>query len=126
LLSSVRIGEGSLTGAELARATERAQLVVLSCCDIGMNDSSGLGLSRLLNQVGVPAVVGSVSPVADAPSVRFMGEFHRLVASGTGPASALVAARCSIDGSSDWASSAGFVCFGDGFGPVVPSAPVLT
>jgi tetratricopeptide (TPR) repeat protein len=119
LLSTVRLGDGPVTGDELARATEGARLVVLSCCDSGRADPSGLGLSRLLNHAGTLAVVASVSPVSDASSVSLMQEFHREVAQGASPAAALASARQGATGPAALASSAGFVCFGDGYATVV-------
>lgn len=123
LLSSIRLDDGPVTGDELARATKRARLVVLSCCDSAMADSSGVGLSRLLHQAGALGVIASVSPVSDASSVPLMKELHRHLASGASPAAALVAARRAATGPPQWASSAGFVCFGSGFAPVVSGKP---
>lgn len=125
LLSTVRLDNGPVTGDELARATQRARLVVLSCCDSGMADPSGLGVSRLLNQAGTSAVIASVSPVSDEYSVPVMKVLHREVALGASPAAALVTARREVTGDADSASAAGFVCFGDGHARVVSAAPAI-
>ena len=76
LLSSIRLSDGPMTGDELAQATKTARLVVLSCCNSGMADASGIGLSRLLTRAGATAVVASVSPVSDAGSVELMIALH--------------------------------------------------
>jgi tetratricopeptide (TPR) repeat protein len=127
LLSTVRLGDGPVTGEELARATGGARLVVLSCCDSGLADPNGLGLSRLLNHAGALAVVASMSPVSDASSVPLMEELHRQVAFGATPAAALVSARRRLTDPVGSASAAGFVCSGDGHtavaGPKPPAGP---
>jgi tetratricopeptide (TPR) repeat protein len=115
LLSAVRLDDGPITGHELARATRNAKLVVLSCCDSGMADASGIGLSRLLTGAGATAVVASVSPVPDFGAVGLMRRFHGELVRGATPAVALAGARRALGGPYVAASSAGFVCFGNGF-----------
>jgi tetratricopeptide (TPR) repeat protein len=114
LLSAIRLSDGPITGGELARATRSARLVVLSCCDSGMADPSGIGLSRLLTGAGsgAGAVVASVSPVPDAGSVALMSKFHGQLVLGASPAAALVSARQAVGGPFLAPASAGFVCFG--------------
>jgi hypothetical protein len=119
LLSSVRLSDGPITGDELARATTTARLVVLSCCDTGMADPSGLGLSRLLTGAGATSVIASVSPVPDAGSVELMTKLHGELVIGTSPVVALAAARQWLGGPFTSPTSAGFVCFGNGFGDVI-------
>jgi len=121
LLSTVRLADGPITGDELARETENAVLVVLSCCDIGMADANGVGLSRLLIDAGARAVVASVSPVPDLGTAPLMRHFHEELVQGANPAVALTAARRALGGSVGSLSTAGFVCFGDGFGTVITS-----
>jgi tetratricopeptide (TPR) repeat protein len=115
LLSAIRLDDGPITGHELARATRNAKLVVLSCCDSGMADASGIGLSRLLTGAGATAVVASVSPVPDFGAVGLMRRFHGELVRGATPAVALAGARRALGGPYVAASSAGFVCFGNGF-----------
>jgi tetratricopeptide (TPR) repeat protein len=115
LLSAVRLDDGPITGHELARATRNAKLVVLSCCDSGMADASGIGLSRLLTGASATAVVASVSPVPDFGAVGLMRRFHGELVGGATPAVALAGARRALGGPYVAASSAGFVCFGNGF-----------
>jgi tetratricopeptide (TPR) repeat protein len=115
LLSAIRLDDGPITGHELARATRNARLVVLSCCDSGMADASGLGLSRLLTGAGATAVVASVSPVPDFGAVGLMSRFHGELVARVTPAAALAAARQALGGPYQAPSSAGFVCFGNGF-----------
>jgi CHAT domain-containing protein len=108
-----------MTGDELAQATRSARLVVLSCCNSGMADASGIGLSRLLTGAGATAVVASVSPVSDEGSVELMIALHRELVRGANPASALMTARQPAGGPLGSPSSAGFACFGNGFERVV-------
>jgi CHAT domain-containing protein len=115
LLSSIRLRDGPLTGDELANATKEARLVVLSCCNSGRADASGIGLSRLLTGAGTTAVIASVSPVSDAGSVELMKALHAELVRGTSPAEALTAAREAVGGAFVSPSSAGFACFGNGF-----------
>jgi hypothetical protein len=121
LLSAIQLADGSITGDELARATRTARLVVLSCCDSGMADPSGIGLSRLLTGGGATAVIASVSPVPDAGSVALMNKFHGRLVLGQSPAAALTSARQALGGPLVSPASAGFVCFGDGFGVLARS-----
>jgi CHAT domain-containing protein len=108
-----------MTGDELAQATKAARLVVLSCCNSGMADASGIGLSRLLTGAGATSVVASVSPVSDEGSVQLMIALHGELVRRTNPASALTTARQTVGGPLRSPSSAGFACFGDGFDSVV-------
>ena len=119
LLSSIRLSDGPMTGDELAQATKAARLVVLSCCNSGMADASGIGLSRLLTGAGATSVVASVSPVSDEGSVQLMIALHGELVRRTNPASALTTARQTVGGPLRSPSSAGFACFGDGFDSVV-------
>jgi len=113
LLSTVNLHDGPVTGEELAACLHRARLTVLSCCDSGLADASGVGLSRLLNQISGSAVIASVSPVSDQLSPEFMGQLHSRLAVGERPASALARARQALRSSPSFASAAGFICFGD-------------
>lgn len=119
LLSSIRLDDGPITGDELAQATKAARLVVLSCCNSGMADVSGIGLSRLLIGAGATAVVASVSPVSDAGSVGLMVALHGELVGSASPASALTTARQAVGGPLASPSSAGFACFGNGFEKVL-------
>jgi hypothetical protein len=119
LLSSIRLSDGPMTGDELAQATKAARLVVLSCCNSGMADASGLGLSRLLTGAGATSVVASVSPVSDEGSVELMVALHGELVRHANPATALTTARQAAGGPLRSPSSAGFACFGSGFESVV-------
>ncbi|HWE55216.1 MAG TPA: CHAT domain-containing tetratricopeptide repeat protein [Acidimicrobiales bacterium] len=115
MLSGIRLSDGHLTGYELATAEKRAAVVVLSCCDTGMADtSSGLGLGQVLTQTGVGTALASVSPVADSSAVGLMTALHRALADRVPPSSALAMARRQMGGPYASPSSAGFVCFGGG------------
>ncbi|MDE3074568.1 MAG: CHAT domain-containing protein [Chloroflexota bacterium] len=71
-----------------AHVRARAQLVVLSACDVGQPASpdSQLGVlgmpSSFLARCGARAIVASVSPVHDALSALVMPEFYRRLVSG--------------------------------------------
>jgi tetratricopeptide (TPR) repeat protein len=119
LLSSIRLSDGPMTGDELAQATKAARLVVLSCCNSGMADASGIGLSRLLTGAGATSVVASVSPVSDEGSVELMVALHGELVRHANPATALRTARQAAGGPLRSPSSAGFACFGNGFESVV-------
>jgi tetratricopeptide (TPR) repeat protein len=115
LLSGIRLKDGNLTGYELATARKEVQLVVLSCCDTGMAEtSSGIGLARVLTTTGVNSAIASVTPVGDQSAVSLMTELHVRLADRTDPSSALSSARRAVGGSSGVLSSAGFVCYGYG------------
>ncbi|HUC13218.1 MAG TPA: CHAT domain-containing protein, partial [Acidimicrobiales bacterium] len=119
LLSSIRLSDGPMTGDELAQATKAARLVILSCCNSGMADASGIGLSRLLTGAGATSVVASVSPVSDAGSAELMIALHGELLRRANPANALRTARQVVGGPLRSPSSAGFACFGNGFESVV-------
>jgi hypothetical protein len=121
LLSTVKLSDGHLTAYELAQVSKSARLVVLSCCDTGMSDTTGLGLSRLLTAEGAAAVVASVSAVSDASSTPLADAFHTELVLGSSPSAALTTARERLGGPLEWPSSAGFVCYGAGTIRVVAS-----
>jgi hypothetical protein len=54
--------------------------------------------------------------VPDEPTGRLMVALHERLAAGGEPAAALAAARAALDRAdpADWATAAGFVCFGAG------------
>jgi CHAT domain-containing protein len=115
MLSAIRLWDGLLTGYELSRVEHCAAVVVLSCCDTGMADTtSGLGLARLLTDSGVSTTIASVSPVLDQSAPDLMGHLHQHLAAGVSPARALTEARRAVGGTRATPSSAGFLCFGYG------------
>ena len=72
-----------------------------------------------MSGAGATAVIASVSPVPDAGSVALMTKLHEELARGNSPAVALAAARKWLGGPFAAPASAGFVCFGNGFGDVI-------
>lgn len=115
LLSGIRLHDGYVTGYELATVHKSVELVVLSCCDIGMSDtSSGIGLAQVLTQTGVAGAIASVSPIPDRSAAALTPELHRHLAGGAAPAAALNLSRAAAGGPLRFPSAAGLVCFGRG------------
>lgn len=71
----------TLTAAEIATMQLQAELVVLSGCNTGVSDiinSDGVvGLARSMMAAGVPSVMMSLWPVADAPTKALMRSFYQ-------------------------------------------------
>ena len=92
----------------LRRAPE---LVVLSACDLALSDRQPgdelLGLAAALLGMGTRTIVASVVPIPDAAAKRTMLAFHRNLAGGDAPATALAKAQAR-------AAVPGFVCLGAG------------
>lgn len=76
-----------------------------------------MGFSGALLALGTSALVASVVPVPDEPTHRLMIALHERLAAGDEPAAALAAAAAAAldhDVPADYATAAGFVCFGAG------------
>lgn len=75
------------------------RLVVLAACDTAGGPASGtegvLSLARAFLTAGVPAVVGTLAPVEDRAAAILLTAFHRRLAAGDDPVSALRAAQLS-------------------------------
>jgi CHAT domain-containing protein len=89
---------------------------VLSACDVALSERHPgdelLGLSAALLAAGTRTIIASVVPVPDAAARRLMLAFHRLLAAGASPASALAEAQAGLRG--DQRALAGFLCLGAG------------
>ncbi|HSL82182.1 MAG TPA: CHAT domain-containing protein, partial [Thermoanaerobaculia bacterium] len=76
---------------------EGTRVVFLSACSSGRgNEASGEGLgafARALLEAGASAVVGTLWPVDDRASAELATAFHRHLAAGASPASALQLAK---------------------------------
>jgi len=99
----------------------RARLTVLSACATAsgrvLSGEGVLGLSSAFLNAGVPCVIASLWPVADAATVPLMDRFYRRLASGSTVAAALAEAQAQArldpaTGHPFW--WAGFVVVGDG------------
>jgi CHAT domain-containing protein len=111
LFSSLELADGRLNVYELQQLKRAPEIVVLSACDVALSSvhpgDELLGLSAALLGMGTRTVVASVVPVPDAAARRMMLAFHRELAAGAGPATALARAQAR-------ATVPGFVCLGNG------------
>lgn len=120
LFSALELGDGPLTVYDLERLRRAPRDMVLSACDGGVTavrpGDELMGLSSSLLALGTSALVASVTPVPDASTRRLMVALHERLAGGCAPAIALARARADAlgDGDADFATAAGFVCFGAG------------
>ena len=98
MFSSLRLADGPMFVYDLERLSPPPHVVVLSACSAGSHATPAgkeiLGLTASLLATGPRAVIAATVAVPDASStVDFMGELHRALAAGTGPAEALRRAR---------------------------------
>jgi tetratricopeptide (TPR) repeat protein len=111
LFSALELSGGPLLGYDLQRVPATPALVVLSSCDLGLNDvrpgDETLGMTTALLSAGSSTVVASVNRVADDTAMAVMTGFHEAVSRGVRPAVALAGAVAP-------ANAVGFVCFGAG------------
>ena len=111
LFSALELTGGPLMGYDLQRVPAIPALVVLSSCDLGLNDvrpgDETLGMTTALLNAGSSTVVASVNRVADDTAMAVMTGFHEAVSRGVRPAVALAGAVAP-------ANAVGFVCFGAG------------
>jgi hypothetical protein len=111
LFSSLELAGGALMGYYVAHLGTAPAIVVLSSCDLGLNDvrpgDETLGMVTALLSAGSSTIVASVSRVADDTAMALMPEYHRRIGQGMPPATALAALGAP-------AHLAGFVCFGTG------------
>lgn len=114
LLSSIRLTDGPLTGYDLATIMKPPALLVLSCCEMGMQseEPGALGLVSLLLSIGVASVIASPNAVEDACSPAFMQRVHAALSRGEMPAFALVEARRAATGDRDSLVAGSFVSYG--------------
>ena len=122
LLSSISLEDGPLMAYDLLRVDHPPHLVVLSACDGGMAhtpaDGAPLGLAGTFLDRGSACVVGSLIPVRDEDAPVLMARFHRHLATGAAPATALTTA-------SGETGVTGFTCLGAGWN-IEPGQPVVT
>lgn len=111
LFSTLELADGALLGYDLQHLARAPATVVLSSCELGLADvrpgDEALGMVAVLLGTGSATIIASVAKVADDAAMAVMVAYHRSVAGGRPPASALARAL-----SAD--PSAGFVCFGAG------------
>jgi tetratricopeptide (TPR) repeat protein len=120
LFSSLQLADGPLTVYDLERLRTAPRDMILSACDGGVSavrpGDELMGFSGALLALGTSALVASVAPVPDEPTQRLMLALHERLDAGDEPAPALARARAAALGASDadYATAAGFVCFGAG------------
>jgi hypothetical protein len=111
LFSTLDLSGGPLLGYDLQQVRTPPATVVLSSCDLGLTDirpgDETLGMATALFGAGTSTVIASVSRVADESAMTAMTRYHRSVAAGDSPATALAAATSPED-------PTGFICFGTG------------
>jgi CHAT domain-containing protein/Tfp pilus assembly protein PilF len=120
LFSSLQLADGPLTVYDLERLGATPLDMILSACDGGVTavrpGDELMGFSGALLALGTSALLASVIPVPDEPTHRLMLALHEQLAAGSEPAAALAQARAAAltDADADYATAAGFVCFGAG------------
>jgi tetratricopeptide (TPR) repeat protein len=111
LFSALDLAGGPLLGYDLQGVARTPAMVVLSSCELGLTDvrpgDETFGMATALLAAGSSTVVASVTRVADEAAMGVMTRFHRGVAAGRSPATALAAAMPP-------GQTAGFVCLGAG------------
>jgi CHAT domain-containing protein len=110
LFSSLELVDGPLMGYDLLRLARPPDLVVLSCCDLGLHDirpgDESLGTASALLASGARTIIASVAREPDAVAQPLMVDLHRRLLAGERPAAALAGAVAG--------GLTGFVCFGAG------------
>ena len=126
LFSSLQLADGPLTVYDLERLRSTPRDMILSACDGGVTavhpGDELMGFSGALLALGTSALIASVVPVPDEPTQRLMLALHERLAAGDEPATALARASATAldrEEPADYATAAGFVCFGAGS----PAAP---
>lgn len=121
LFSSLQLADGPLTVYDLERLRAAPRDMILSACDGGVSavrpGDELMGFSGALLALGTSALIASVVPVPDEPTHRLMLALHERLAAGDEPSAALCAAgAAALDRAdpADYATAAGFVCFGAG------------
>ncbi len=102
---------GMLTADEIAQATTRAELVVMSACDSGrgaINDDGVIGLSRAWMAAGAPSVMVTLWQIPDDATKDLMVAFYQQLTAGVRKAEALrlamLAARAKYPDPFNWAA----------------------
>jgi hypothetical protein len=116
LFSSLELADGPLTALDLQGLRRAPDVLVLSACDLALSELHAgdelLGFAAALLGMGTRTIVASVVPVPDAAARRLMLAFHRELAAGAAPATALARAPAALGGGA--AAMQGFVCLGAG------------
>jgi CHAT domain-containing protein len=128
LFSALQLADGPLTVYDLERLRGAPRDMILSACDGGLSavrpGDELMGFSGALLALGTSALIASVVPVPDESTHRLMLALHERLAAGDEPAAALAAAgAAALDPAApaDYATAAGFVCFGAGSAASAPA-----
>lgn len=109
LFSALDLATGPLVGYDLLGLHRAPRLVVLSACQLGLSEVRAgdeiVGMVAALLLTGSATVVASVARPLDHDIPEVMVPFHRSLAAGVPPATALADATAHVEHSS-------FVCFG--------------
>ncbi len=110
-----------LRAGEVATLDLQARLAVLACCagagGTVVSGEGALGLATGFLSAGATAVLGSLWPVDDRATSRFMADIYRALADGSTAAEALAAAQAATRRRPETSHPfywAGFVLIGDG------------
>ena len=120
LFSSLLLADGPVTANDLEGMGPLPAHVVLAACEVGQAEVRAgdelLGLASVLFPSGVRTLVASLALAPDDATRVLMGSYHRSVAAGARPASALADARAVARaiGPAGEAAAAAFCCFGWG------------
>ncbi len=98
---SMLVGGVDLRASEIERQTlRRPRLAVLAACSTIDGNAARIdgmsGLARAFLTAGVPAVVGTLWPIEDAPAAALFTEFHRRLRAGASATEALREAQISM------------------------------
>ena len=101
LFSSLVLHDGPVFAHELQPTGVRADHVVLSACEVGLETGrpghESLGLALSLLSLGARSAVAAVAPVPDEVAAATMARHHELLASGAPSDAALARAVAEID-----------------------------
>ncbi|HSV64480.1 MAG TPA: CHAT domain-containing protein [Mycobacteriales bacterium] len=120
LFSALDLADGPLTVYHLEQLGQAPRLVLLPACQSGVGQvlagDEVMGLTAALFALGTRTIVATVIPVPDQATRPMMLALHDGLRCGLPPAQALVHARAATDPDDPWqfATAAGFVCFGAG------------
>jgi CHAT domain-containing protein len=115
MFSSLILDDGELTLYDIERLHEPPSIVVLAACAGGAAvQASGdevLSLAGSFLAMGARTVIAPLFTVSDEMTAQLMRSFHQALATGSDPATALLAAR-SVDDPMIALTAGSFVCFG--------------
>jgi CHAT domain-containing protein len=124
--SALCLGDQFLLAHDVAAMTLDVDLVTLSGCETGRERATGgdelMGLPRALLGAGARSVLGSLWPVRDDTTARFMHDFYASFAVGRSARESLALARQSmLNQTDDPVSWAAFSLMGDPDVSIVPA-----